>query len=116
VTNFLIAVAGCVAGGLVGFAVYRWVLLVSEVWSYAAIFHHHAPSLKKAASTVVRQSLLHVAPWLVLALGFLAYYVKSEAWAPWFLWSLGVGFISMGVVTILVFRRIRKSRSEPNAA
>jgi hypothetical protein len=101
-------VAGLFAGNLVSIGVVRWIATSAE------LLHSSPQGWRMAAAA----SLFNSGPWLVVVVSVFAYYVHSEAWAPWFFAGLGGALLLFGgiIVIFTVKHRHAEARRAKNAA
>jgi hypothetical protein len=103
-----VVVAGFFAGNLVFVAVIRWVHLVVEARNQIAAVEGRRAASGKVAMLASCQSLFHSGPWLLIAVGYFAYQVYSESWAPWLFAGFCGSVVFLGSVITHAATRIRK--------
>ena len=106
------AVAGWFAGSLAFLAIVRWAALILVARNQVRLaYGEHAP-WKRVIVLFVCQSFFHSGPWLVLTLGFIAYEVRSEPWAPWLELGFAASFIYLAALSgFAALRIVKRSNS-----
>jgi hypothetical protein len=113
----MVAAVGFLCGVMAFSALVRWIGLLFDAPNQVRATYGHSDS-RRALTLALCQSLFHAGPWSVATVGFIAYHVRSEPWAPWLFAGFGASFLLMGAVTVrfmLQLRRNSRGASDANA-
>lgn len=100
-----LAIAGFVLGALVFSRVGHWLVGI-----HTAIGARTGTKSGSRTAALASAVLFASGPWVLAAMGLLAFYSKGQEWASWLFSGVGAALLCFGVITIHFARRAASSK------
>ena len=108
--GIVVGMIGFSLGALLVAKIGRWLVTVYNIAREQPSEGDRSKGARLASGTVLSSG-----PWLIVAGGFFAYHVHSEAWAVWFLGGVVAAVVVFGFLGLHQARKASRTKDE-NAA
>jgi hypothetical protein len=102
-----LVIAGFVLGAFVFSRVGHWLVGI-----HAAVTRKRGVDSRWSATALLPAVLLASGPWVLLAVGVLAFGTIGQAWAQWLFGGMGASIAGFGALSIYLARKARASRGQ----
>lgn len=102
-----LVIAGMVLGAFVFSRVGHWLVGI-----HAAVTRNRSAGSRLSAAVLLPAFLLASGPWVLLAVGILAFNSMGQAWAHWLFGGMAAAIAGFGVLSIYMARKAIASKGK----